>query len=223
MALLTAILTASILAVIGFPYSYYQCWFSWSRWGTAAGLALYFLLTGAGGGVIGCIVAALGKAAPTDNSIINGFFYGIVGAIALRTDAGAKPKNAEVDHLREAKSLLNASINWVADLLDQVSYSKADRWLRELDDDSLIIEVNRIVVHISRVPTKKMTDKAKADLHSRLVPKMQVLADKSRKDEHAEARERLIDFCAHLYKDEHIAKNTSATRKEIDERQGVPE
>jgi hypothetical protein len=51
--LTVAILTAAGCAIFGFPFRFYQCWFSWSRWGANAGIAIYLLLAGGGGGMIG--------------------------------------------------------------------------------------------------------------------------------------------------------------------------
>ena len=83
MSLLTAILTATVFALFGFPFRYYQCWFSFSRLGTAAGTVMYLGLAGGVGGLLGWLAAYLSNAQPTPNAALNGLLYGIGGALAF--------------------------------------------------------------------------------------------------------------------------------------------
>jgi len=207
MSLLVAVITASLFAVFGFPVKYYQCWFSWSRWGTTGGLLLYFILAGGGGGLIGWAAAALSKASPTDNAFLNGFFYGVAGALALRADVGARPRSTRVDSLREAKSIFTTSINWTVELLDRISHKKALRWLGDLSDDELVLEAHHINAEIASLPAIEMLAGAKKEHLARLVPQMTALATEGlAADERSVTRAHLMSFCAQFYKSEHMMK-----------------
>src|SRR4051794_3467376 len=72
MSLLAAIATATVFALFGFPFRYYQCWFSFSRVGTALGTVVYLALAGGGGGLLGWATAAVSHARPTSNELLNG-------------------------------------------------------------------------------------------------------------------------------------------------------
>lgn len=206
MSLLVAILTASLFAVTGFPFKFYQYWFSWSPRGTVTGLMCYFLLAGGGGGFIGWIIAHLSKAAPTGNVFLNGFFYGIAGALAVRADFRSRPKNMDPDDIQDAKSLLTTSINWVTDLLDDCSHRRAEQWLRSLDSGEIILQAHRISAYIANLPAIKMTDTAKVDYYARLVPLMEILINSPSGDDRIGAQEQIIRFCALFYKGERFMK-----------------
>src|SRR3954447_17805979 len=138
MSLLTAIVTATAFAVFEFPFRHYQCWFSFSKPGTAAGSAVYLAVAGAGGGVLGWGAAALSGATPTPNAAVNGLLYGVAGALALRADFAAKPRpDAAPDQTGPARSVLRTSITWTAALLDDMTYRRAEGWLISLTDVDL--------------------------------------------------------------------------------------
>jgi hypothetical protein len=207
MSLLVAIITASLLAVFGFPVKFYQCWFSWSRWATSAGLLLYFVLAGGGGGLVGWGAAVLTKAVPTDNVPLNGFIYGVAGALALRADVGARPRSTRSDAFRDAKSILTTSINWTVELLDRVTYKRALAWLSGLSDDDLLLETYRLNAEITSLPAKEMSNAAKKEHLTRLVPKMESLAEGGLDANEIRAiRAHLVSFCAQVYKGDHLMK-----------------
>jgi len=93
MSLLIAIITASFFAIFGFPFLHYQCWFSWGRLSTALGSTLYFVLAGGFGGLLGWLAAQAANAQPSTEPLVNGFFYGVLGALALRADFGLAGPN----------------------------------------------------------------------------------------------------------------------------------
>jgi hypothetical protein len=57
MSLFTAMMTASVFALFGFPFRHYQCWFSFSRSGTVTGMVVYLGLAGGVGGLLGWLAA----------------------------------------------------------------------------------------------------------------------------------------------------------------------
>ena len=122
MSLFVAIIVAGIF---GFPFRYYQCWYSWSQLGTPLGIALYLTLAGAGGGFLGWGAAQLGGARPTSNPALNGILYGVGGALALRADFRSRPRSGAQNELRDTASILSTSMTWAANLLDDVAYRRA--------------------------------------------------------------------------------------------------
>lgn len=216
-SLLTAILTATMFAIFGFPFRYYQCWFSWGPGMTITGIAMYFFLAGAGGGFLGWGVATISRAQPTPNQLLNGVLYGLGGALALRADFGARPKRLPTDHLGGAKSILTASINWTAESLDEITRRRADARLRSLDQDLVIFEAYRIYADVANQPPRKLTDKAKTEILKKLVETMEELAESPKKDKQMQARALLIDFCGRYYGSEHFPKpllsKPSSTRR----------
>src|SRR3954453_23122784 len=130
MSLLAAIATATVFALFGFPFRYYQCLFSFSRAGTALGTLVYLALAGGGGGLLGWAAAAVSRARPTPNDLLNGVLFGVAGALALRADFRARSKNSlpPAEQFKDARSALTTSINWTADQLDDIMYRKAEIW-----------------------------------------------------------------------------------------------
>jgi hypothetical protein len=92
MSLFTAIVTATVFALFGLPYKYYQCWFSFSRVGTVTGTVMYLSLAGGVGGLLGWLGAYLAHAQPTPNLALNGLLYGAAGTLALRAEFRTRSK-----------------------------------------------------------------------------------------------------------------------------------
>src|SRR4051794_37631014 len=104
MSLVMAMVTAAVFAIFGFPFRYYQCWFSFSKIGTTVGSALYLVLAGGGGGVLGWGLAQLAGVQPAQNPLLDGVLYGVAGALAPRADFGARPTpDGPPDHLASAR------------------------------------------------------------------------------------------------------------------------
>ena len=209
MSLLTAIATATVFALFGFPFRYYQCWFSFSRVGTAIGTVLYLALAGGGGGLLGWAAATVVQAQPTPSAPLNGLLYGIAGALALRADFRARPKGSlpTPDQFKDARSALTTSINWTADQLDDITYRKAETWLSSLPDDQLSSEAWRVQAHIADQPARAVSDKAKNEMFGKLVPAMEKLANPTEK---RAGRAHLITFCASYYRKEHLPRTPHA-------------
>ena len=94
---------------------------------------------------------------------VNGFFYGVLGALALRADFGlARTKQASTissPQLFDAQSILGIGLRWTKDLLDARSARRAERWLYSLDDDNLLENALRLNAHITA--RADIDDKAK--------------------------------------------------------------
>lgn len=208
MELLTAIATATVFAVFGFPFRYYQCWFSFSPLATAVGTVLYLAVAGGGGGLVGWYVANLSHAQPTPSPPLNGVLYGIGGALALRADFRAQPKSAvsTSDQFKDARSALTTIINWTAEQLNDSTYRKAETWLFSLPDDQLAEEAWRIQAHIAGA--RMVNDKTKKQLLEQLVPAMEKLTKPA---ERSAGRAHLINFCASYYRNEHLPRTPRIT------------
>ena len=205
MSLFTAIMTATVFALFGFPFRYYQCWFSFSRLGTVTGTVVYLGLAGGVGGLLGWLAAYLTHAEPTSNLALNGLLYGTTGALVLRAEFRTRSKatGTMVDQMRDARSALAKSVNWTAELLDETTYRKAEAWLLSLTDDRLNCEAWRIQAHIANQPARSVTDKVKAEMFEKLVPAMEKLNDPA---ERKAGRAHLVTFCAAYYRNEHLPR-----------------
>jgi hypothetical protein len=219
MSLLTAILTATVFALFGFPFRYYQCWFSFSRVGTLTGTAMYLSLAGGVGGMLGWLGAYLTHAQPTPNLALNGLLYGAGGAVALRAEFRTRSKEDApiADQMRDARSALAKSVNWTAELLDETTYRKAEAWLLSLPDDRLNGEAWRIQAHIANQPARSVTDKVKTEMFEKLVPAMEKLNNPT---ENKAGRAHLVTFCAAYYRNEHLPRTPQKAR--AGDRVGVP-
>jgi hypothetical protein len=211
MSLLIAVVTASVFALFGFPFRFYQCWFSFSRVGTVAGTAVYLGLAGGVGGLLGWLTAYLGHAQPTPNLALNGLLYGVAGTITLRAEFRIRSKDGgpAVDQLKDARSALTKGINWTAELLDDITYRRAETWLLNLPDDRLNGEAWRIQAHIANQPARAVTDRAKTEMFEKLVPAMEKLNDPSEKKA---GRAHLVTFCATYYRNEHLPRTPERAR-----------
>lgn len=215
MSLLVAIVTASFFAIFGFPFLHYQCWFSWGRLSTALGSVLYFILAGGLGGLLGWLAAQTAHAQPSTEPLVNGFFYGVLGALALRADFGlARTKQAtgmSFPQLLDAQSILGIGLRWTNELLDARSARRAERWLYTLDDDTLLENALRINAHIT--DRTDIADKAKKTLQSRLVPAMAMVRDAD-PDKRLEGRTLVAQFCVNYAVSEHLPKPAPDRRQQ---------
>ena len=213
MSLLVAIATASFFAIFGFPFLHYQCWFSWGRLSTALGSVLYFILAGGFGGLLGWLAGQAAHAQPSTEQWINGFFYGVLGALALRADFGlARTKqatNMSSPQLLDAQSILGIGLRWTNELLDARSARRAERWLYTLDDDALLENALRINAHIAA--RADIADKAKKAMQSRLVPAMAMVRD-ANPDKRLEGRTLVAQFCVNYAVSEHLPKPVADER-----------
>jgi hypothetical protein len=205
MSLFTAIVTATVFALFGFPFRYYQCWFSFSRLGTVTGMLIYLSLAGGVGGLLGWLTAYFSHARPTPDPALNGLLYGVIGALALRAEFRTRSKETTpiAEQIRDARSALAKSINWTAELLDETTYRKAELWLLSLPDDRLNCEAWRIQAHIANQPARSVTDKVKTEMFQKLVPAMEKLNDPA---ENKAGRAHLVTFCAAYYRSEHLPR-----------------
>ncbi len=207
MSLLIAIATASFFAIFGFPFLHYQCWFSWGRLSTTLGSVLYFILAGGFGGLLGWLAAQAMHAQPSPEPLVNGFFYGVLGALALRADFGlARTKQANAissPQLFDAQSILGIGLRWTKDLLDARSARRAERWLYSLDDDNLLENALRLNAHITA--RADIDDKAKKAMQSRLVPAMAMVRNVD-PDKRLEGRTLVAQFCVNYAISEHLPK-----------------
>jgi|SRR6478609_5609208 hypothetical protein len=207
MSLLIAIVTASFFAIFGFPFLHYQCWFSWGRLSTALGSTLYFVLAGGFGGLLGWLAAQAANAQPSTEPLVNGFFYGVLGALALRADFGlARTKQAGTissPQLFDAQSILGIGLRWTKELLDARSGRRAERWLYTLDDDALLENALRLNAHITA--RADIDDKAKKAMQTRLVPAMAMVRDID-PDKRLEGRTLVAQFCVNYAISEHLPK-----------------
>jgi hypothetical protein len=204
LTVLTAIIAATVFAIFGFPFRHYQCWFSFSTLGTALGSALYLVLAGGGGGLLGLGAAQLAGVKHTGSPALDGLLYGISGALVLRADFGAGPKpDTAPDQLAPARSILTAGINWTADLLDAITARHAEAWLTALPDDRLAREALRVQYDIRHQPDNIVSDKAKKEMSRMLVPTMEQLNEDAHRDA---SRADLISFCTRYYTERHFPK-----------------
>jgi hypothetical protein len=212
MSLAVAVITAMLFAIFGFPYRYYQCWFSFSRFGTSVGSVVYLLLAGGGGGVLGWWLAQVVGVEPAADPLLSGILYGVGGALALRADfgAGPKPDNPQ-DQLAKARSALSVSINWTAGLLDGITARRAEAWLTAMPDDALAGEALRVHADIRQQPDSIVSDRAKKEMSRMLVPAMEQLNEPA---ERAAGRAHLITFCTRYYTERHLPKTPQPSARD---------
>lgn len=204
LSLFTAIVTATIFAAFGFPYRYYQCWWSWGGGRSVILGIAYFALAGGGGGLLGWFIAELGNAHPTKDLALNGFLYGAAGALTLRADfrprrtpASKPPHPAEV---RNAASILAVGLQWTGTALDDVSRRRVEAWLRQLDVDGLIrqaFDINAMIKMDVELPSRTRTL-----LREQLVAAMEQ-ARSDQTDVRLEGTAHLISFCTTYFIQEH--------------------
>jgi hypothetical protein len=204
-SLLTAVLTAMVLAIFGFPFRYYQCWLSWSRIGARVGILTYLIIAGCGGGLIGWLAAAVSEAKISSTAYIDGIFYGVAGTLAVRADFRLQKRSLlpNPGHAREAASLLGKGIEWTTNALDDLTRTRAMRWLKELDDESLVSITYEVIHDIEDMPAKDMPARVKKATLGKVSDAFDVIQDQNRRHE---ARTRIEDFCADFYLAQHSVK-----------------
>lgn len=208
-ALTVAILTATAFAVFGFPFRFYQCWFSWSRWGSNTGVLIYLLFAGAGGGLLGWLAAQGANAAHSSRPAVDGILYGIAGALVVRADFRS-PRAAAPRQIREAASALGMGIKWSTDLLDEVTRRKAKFWLKTLSDDELMSVAVEITQEIEVAPSSQIPANTKRATLRKITDAMELIRSSAPDDHRAEARMRLIQFCVVYFVGEHAPKPSAA-------------
>lgn len=176
------------------------------------GSALYLLIAGGGGGALGWGAAALTNLEPTRDPVLNGVLYGVAGALALRADFGARPTpDTAPDQVTQARSILTASINWAAGMLDDNTARRAESWLAAMPDHRLADEAHRVHADILEQPDTIVSDLAKNEMSSRLVPAMEQLNDDAHR---AAGRAHLIAFCTRYFTERHLLKNPSGPQRD---------
>ena len=210
MALTVAILTATAFAVFGFPFRFSQWWFSWNRWGATAGILIYLLAAGAGGGLLGWLAAQGANAAHSPRPAVDGILYGIAGALVVRADFRS-PRPAAPRHLREAASALGKGIEWSTDLLDEVTRRTAKSWLKTLTDDELMNVAVEITQEIEVAPHSQIPAATKRATLKKITEAIELIRSSAPDDHRAEARMRLIQFSISYFIAEHAPKPTRAT------------
>ena len=201
---MVAIAVAAAFAVFGFPFRFYQCWFSWSRVGAPAGVLLYMTLAGGGGGLIGWLTAYLADVPGSAVPAIDGLFYGVAGALAVRADfrTGSHPVRPPHE-IRGAASLLGKGIEWSTGLLDDVTRRRVKRWLEGRTDDQLLAVALDLVHEIRE--NRAVPPSTKKTIGKQAVDAMQALSDNDGGQRHAEARSRLTHFCLSQIINQHMA------------------
>jgi hypothetical protein len=223
MSLLTALMTATVFAAFGFPYRYYQCWYSWGGARSYAAGLVYFVLAGGGGGLLGWLLALLAQAHPTDNLAVNGFLYGAGGALTLRADfrprralpdptarpAGPDPSDDLGPNARSAASVLAIGLSWTGGALDDISERHIEAWLKSQDDNTLLASATDVFAKIRHDPDTP--DRAKKATLNLLVRAMEQVGSTDR-NERLQGRAHVITFCAAYYLQEHIPRPLTTDR-----------
>ena len=203
MSLIVAIMVAAAFAIFGFPFRFYQCWFSWSRFGAPAGVLLYMVLAGGGGGLIGWLTGCLANVPASAVPAIDGLFYGVAGALAVRADfrsgSGAARPPQEI---RGAASLLGKGIEWSTGLLDEVTRRRVKRWLEARTDDQILAVARDLINELKE--NRAVPASTKKTITKQAVEAMQALDDNDTGQQHAEARSRLTHFCLSQIVREHV-------------------
>jgi len=136
-----------------------------------------------------------------------------LGALALRADFGlARTKQVGTvssPQLFDAQSILGIGLRWTKDLLDARSARRAERWLYNLDDNTLLQCALRFSAHIT--DRTDIDDKAKKTLQSRLVPAMGMVRD-TEPDKKLEGRTLVAQFYVNYALSEHLPKPVAEQR-----------
>jgi hypothetical protein len=205
MSLAVAILTAGVFALFGFPFFHYQCWFTWSPVSALLGTALYLALAGGVGGFLGWVAAEFSGASLSDNLALSGFFFGVVGALAVRADfavgSSNKATNIGSPEVRNSLSFVREAVQWTSGLLDVRASSVASRWYRSLADDQLKAKAYRLDSHIAA--RDDITDEVKKIQQDELIDGMRTMNDDARR---VEGRTRVVQFCSSYSIKQHLSK-----------------
>lgn len=204
MSLTVAIATAAAFAVFGFPFRLYRCWYTWSRVGTNVGVAIYLVIAGGGGGLLGWL-AAPQLVAVSPYEWLNGVLAGLAGSLALRADFRLHQSRADRS-VQSAASALGKGIDWCTGLLDEATRHHAEQWLRSLDGDALLVVVATLVVDLRNKPAAEVSPAVKRRMLKAAVDAMQVVRSDVADDRLIEARAQLDHFCLEYIVGQHIAK-----------------
>ena len=189
---MTAVLVASFFAVFSFPYINYRCWFSWSKLRATSGVALYLVLSGGGGGILGWGTALLSNARPTSSLALNGLLYGAAGTLALRADFRSGTSQRSGSRMSEMKSLLGLALAWITSMLDEATRRTAQRWFASRDDDGMRTSALQLKAHLfSSTASKKVRD----EFLEQFVPPLENLKG-TNGESREEARFQLAAFAA---------------------------
>ena len=205
MSIVAALTVSAIFAVFGFPYRFYQCWYSWSHKGAAAGLLIYILFAGFGAGLLGWLPAHVGQVTPTGNPWVDGMIFGAAGSLAVRADFSTKA-TWEPREAHHVASILGKGIEWSTELLDHVLRREASIYLYSLQDRELLAVTRDLIYEIKAKPTAMVPKIAKAAVMKKVVEAMRTFSTDPSTDRRDEARGRLIHFCLEYMVRERVAK-----------------
>jgi hypothetical protein len=205
MSIVAALSVSAIFAVFGFPYRFYQSWYSWSHKGAAAGLLIYIGCAGFGAGLIGWLPAQLGQMTPTGNPWIDGMIFGVAGSLAVRADFSTHSTTDPRD-VHHAASILGKGVEWSTELLDHVLRHEASIYLHGLQDRELLAVARDLIYEIKAKPTAMVPKIAKAAVMKKVVEAMKTFSTDTNPDRRDDARGRLIHFCLEYMVRERVAK-----------------
>lgn len=214
MSLTVAILTAAVLSILGFKTTSWQYWLTWARGSTLLGTAVYLVVAGGAGGLIGWWVAQLANADPPGGLLANGFFYGVAGALALRADFSlGKPApggtqdisvvdNSSNPQVKGALAALGAAMGWAHDFFNMRASRAVENWYRRLDQPSVLEMASRISTKIQELPIDDAAKVVQLKSFAPAAAKMRG-ADATAA---AEASHTMIQFCVNYTCLEQLAK-----------------
>lgn len=204
MALLLAVLVASVMAVMGTPFRTYESWWSWNRPAAVGGLVLYFLGAGGGAGVVGWLSGRVSGALASQAWWIQGVGYGLAGAALVRAGVRVKPNDvhARGSEVEQTVSALGYVLSWATELLDDQAQKSAHAWFVTLIDDDLLFQSQQIKAHLLRRDISDSVKKSTAKTFVEAAKKVRIDADRD------EGRAQLADFCAVYVAKQHMSKGT---------------
>lgn len=206
--LLVAIVTAAAAAMVGRPFTHYQCWFSWSGLNGVAGVMFYLLVGGGGGGVLGWLAALLAHAQPTGNHLADGFLFGAGGALAVRADVGSPDRSwrrspTDADRTKQAASILGLVLHWTTEMLDELTRRRVEAWLSTLEAPG---ELNRaarqVALRLAETSLPAATKRASGENLATAMSDLNSTDAALRED----ARDRIEYFCANFMIQNHLPK-----------------
>lgn len=195
-----------IAAFIGFPFSSYQCWWSWAPVKTSVGTALYLSVVGLGAGVIGIAITTLSKAALTSSGLVNAVLSGIAGALLLRADIRPRtraegPRAVAAIDIKQAASIVGTVVTYTSSSLDALTKREAERWFSSVSDVQLARQARRLV---SDLGTRNDCTKAFKDKTSqRVVEEIEALGKEADRDA---GKAHLVSFCTDYIASRHMVK-----------------
>lgn len=206
MSLVTAIAVAVLLAIIGFPFKYYICWFSWTPKATCFLMAFYFLIAGVVAGVLGWAAGVVSAARPTPYIAINGIIFGIGAGLALRADFKSRNFATKApEELRQASSVLGQVIKWIEQGLADLTIRASERWIRNKLRNPMDLKREALRVQQSIASAiKERTTTAKPTQVKLLTEAIKQINDPATSEE---GSERVIAYCCSWYSSGHLAKN----------------